>query len=99
MSDLGVFLTGVGITAAVSVLVVAYVLHCALGWCLERVMTIPLVSLAQLRILSEGIVEPFPPCDRLPDDLQPRAFFTADQIRKGLPNAGAFGLKDLRWFA
>jgi len=58
-----------------------------------------LVTLAQLRILSEGIVEPMPPCDRLPDDLQSRTFFTDDQIRKGLPETGKFGLKDLRWFA
>jgi len=33
------------------------------------------------------------------DDLQSRTFFTDDQIRKGLPEAGKFGLKDLRWFA
>ena len=74
-------------------------LHCLLAWCLERVMKIPLVSLAQLHILSEGIVEPLPACERLPDDLRPQTFFTDEQIRKGLPEAGAFGLKDLRWFA
>jgi len=55
--------------------------------------------LAQLRILSEGVVEPLPACESLPDDLQPQRFFTDEQIRKGLPAAEAFGLKDLRWFA
>jgi len=70
-----------------------------LAWCAEAVMTIPMVSLAQLRILSEGIVTPLPPCNGVPEDLRPREFFTEEQIRKGLPPAGAFGLRDLRWFA
>ncbi len=62
-------------------------------------MKIPLLSLAQLRILSEGVVEPLPACESLPDDLQPQRFFTDEQIRKGLPAAEGLGLKDLRWFA
>lgn len=74
-------------------------LHCLIAWGMEGVMKIPLVSLAQLRILSEAIVKPLPACDQLPDDLQSRTFFTDDQIRKGLPETGKFGLKDLRWFA
>jgi len=74
-------------------------MHCVLAWGMERIMKTPLITLAQLRILSEGIVEPMPPCDHLPDDLQSRTFFTDDQIRKGLPETGKFGLKDLRWFA
>lgn len=73
--------------------------HCILGWFLERTMTVPLVSLAQVRILSEGIVQPLPPCEPLPDDLLPRNQFSELQIRQGLPEAGRFGLKDLRWFA
>jgi NADH dehydrogenase len=73
--------------------------HCLLGWILDRLMTVPLVSLAQVRILAEGIVEPLPPCDPLPADLLPRTPFSESQIRQGLPVAGGFGLKDLRWFA
>src|SRR3989441_11323713 len=65
----------------------------------ERIMKIPLLSLAQLRILSEGVVEPLPACETLPVDLQPHRFFTDEQISKGLPAAEGLGLKDLRWFA
>jgi uncharacterized protein YbjT (DUF2867 family) len=72
--------------------------HYALAWMLERVMVIPLVSFAQVRILSEG-VEPVPPYDPLPEDLRPKTRLTQAQIRKGLPEPGGFGLKDLRWFA
>ena len=70
--------------------------HYALGWVLERVMTIPLVSTAQVRILSEGVVEPLPFAAELPDDLRPQLAFTDDQIRAGLPKPQAFGLADLR---
>lgn len=74
------------------------VFHCLLAWCFELVMTIPLTSLAQVRILSEGITEALPPCQGLPDDLLARTFFTGEQIRRGLPESIAFGLKDLRCF-
>lgn len=67
-----------------------------IAWAAERTMKIPLLSLAQLRILSEGIVEALPPCDALPANLLPATRFTAEQIRKGLPEPGAFGLRDLR---
>jgi len=70
--------------------------HYVLAWCLERVMTIPMVSLAQVRILSEGITEPHPPCDSLPTDLVPRVGFTEEQIRRGLPEPKPFGRADLR---
>ncbi|MCI0486669.1 MAG: NAD(P)H-binding protein [Blastocatellia bacterium] len=73
--------------------------HYFFAWCFERTMTIPLVSLAQVRILSEGIAEPMPPCERLPDDLVPRIPFTEGQIRRGLPEPTRFGLKDCRCFA
>jgi NADH dehydrogenase len=66
------------------------------AWFAERTMKIPLLSLAQLKILSEGIVEPLPPCQALPADLLPVTPFTADQIRKGLPEPGPFRLRDLR---
>jgi len=70
--------------------------HYALAWCVERLMVIPLVSIAQVRILSEGIVEPWLPCDRLPPDLAPKISFSVEQIRRGLPPAKAFGLENLR---
>lgn len=70
--------------------------HYALGWVLERVMTIPLVSAAQVRILSEGVVEAVPPCDALPVDLVPTHNFSEEEIIKGLPPRGGFGLRDLR---
>jgi NADH dehydrogenase len=70
--------------------------HYDLGWFMERIMTIPLVSIAQVRILSEGIVEPLPTAENLPDDLQPSTRFSEQQIRNGLPEAKAFGLADLR---
>jgi len=67
-----------------------------IAWLAERTMKIPLLSVAQLRILSEGIVEPLPVCDSLPKDLLPPTCFTAEQIQKGLPAPGPFGLRDLR---
>jgi len=70
--------------------------HRALAWCLERVMTIPLVSLAQVRILSEGLVVPAGPCEPVPEDLRPRTPFSDASIRRGLPEPGGFGWKDLR---
>ncbi|HVH69949.1 MAG TPA: NAD(P)H-binding protein [Candidatus Dormibacteraeota bacterium] len=67
-----------------------------IAWTAERIMKIPLLSLAQLRILSEGIVEAQPACDSLPADLLPTTRFTPEQIQKGLPEPGPFGLRDLR---
>ena len=69
--------------------------HYLLGWVLERVMRTPLVSIAQVRILSEGIVEPLPICEKASADLEPRLRFTDEQIRRGLPAAKAFGPQDL----
>jgi nucleoside-diphosphate-sugar epimerase len=70
--------------------------HYALGWLVERVMTAPLVSVAQVRMLSEGLAEACPPCDAMPSELAPRIPFDEEQIRKGLPPAGPFGLGDIR---
>jgi nucleoside-diphosphate-sugar epimerase len=70
--------------------------HYAMAWVLEGIMRIPLVAIAQVRILSEGVTEASPYADSLPADLQPTRRFTLDQIRRGLPEAGAFGLRDLR---
>ncbi len=63
----------------------------------EWTMRVPLVSLAQVRILSEGVVEPASPVVPLPYDLVPTRRFTAEQIRSGLPQAGPFCAGDLRW--
>jgi len=70
--------------------------HRFLAIILEKTMKVPLVSLAQVRILSEGIIEALPPCASLPEDLLPATPFSEDQIRRGLPGTGNFGIKDLR---
>ena len=70
--------------------------HSLMALALERVMKIPLVSKAQVMILSEGVVEPAGECDPLPPELAPAARFTEEQIRRGLPPPGPFGLADLR---
>jgi len=73
--------------------------HYLLARVCEWTMKVPLVARAQVRILSEGVVEPALPCDSLPYDLMPTRSFTDDQIRKGLPEPGPFGIRDLRWCA
>jgi uncharacterized protein YbjT (DUF2867 family) len=70
--------------------------HYPLARVMETTMKIPLVSTAQVRILSEGIVEALPVCGKLPADLLPTTRFSDEQIRRGLPQAGSFGCKDLR---
>jgi hypothetical protein len=60
-------------------------------------MTVPLISRAQVRILDEGIVEPLPAADDLPVDLRPATRFDEVSIRAGLPTPGGFGRADLRW--
>lgn len=70
--------------------------HYLLALVCEVTMKVPLVARAQVRILSEGVVEPATACDPLPPDLQPRRRFTPEQISVGLPAPGPFGLRDLR---
>jgi len=70
--------------------------HQVLGWGLERIMNVPMVSTAQVRMLCEGLAEPTPPCDSMPAELAPRVRFTLEQIRKGLPEPGPFTWRDLR---
>jgi uncharacterized protein YbjT (DUF2867 family) len=70
--------------------------HYVLARFWELTMNVPLIARAQVRILSEGVVEPSLPCDPLPPDLFPRRRFTDDQIREGLPEPGPFTLQDLR---
>ncbi|HTS11112.1 MAG TPA: NAD-dependent epimerase/dehydratase family protein [Candidatus Limnocylindrales bacterium] len=71
-------------------------MHQLLAALFEATMKIPLVSKAQVRILSEGIVEPWPPYDTLPTDLTPKTPFSDEQIRRGLPEAKSLGVRDLR---
>jgi NADH dehydrogenase len=75
---------------------VPLVIQKAIAWAAEQTMKVPLLSSAQLRILSEGIVEALPVCDRLPVDLLPVTAFTEEQIQKGLPEPGPFAWRDLR---
>ncbi len=72
-------------------------IHLGLAWIAERFMTIPLISIAQVRILAEGVVEPLPFADEPPSDLMPTTPFDAESIRAGLPPAGGFGRRDFRW--
>jgi len=74
-------------------------LHYAFAWVFERAMTIPLVSIAQVRILSEGVSEASPPFTPLPADLAPATPFNDAAIRSELPPLGPFRLRDLRLFA
>jgi NADH dehydrogenase len=72
--------------------------HYALGWLVEKVMATPLISIAQVRILSEGLAEASQPCEALPSDLAPKIPFSEEQIRQGLPAPGPFTWRDIRWF-
>jgi uncharacterized protein YbjT (DUF2867 family) len=65
----------------------------------ERLMTVPLIALAQVRILEEEVVVPLRAPDQLPDDLMPTTPFDELSIRNGLPEPGPFRAKDLRCFA
>lgn len=70
--------------------------HYLIAWVAERLMQIPLISVAQVRMLAEGIVKPTGACDPLPEDLVPTRRFTDEQIRQGLPEPGPFSRRDLR---
>jgi uncharacterized protein YbjT (DUF2867 family) len=71
--------------------------HLALASIFEAVMRVPLISIAQVHILAEGVVEAAPPADAPPADLVPRTPFSMAVIRAGLPEPGGFGCRDLRW--
>ncbi len=70
--------------------------HQRLARIFELTMKIPLTSLAQVRILSEGVVEAGSPVAPVPYDLVPTRRFTAEQIRNGLPQPKPFCVGDLR---
>lgn len=71
-------------------------IHQLLARVFERTMKIPLVSVAQVRILSEGVSEPSSPVAPIPYDLAPTRRFTPEQIRSGLPHPAPFCVRDLR---
>jgi len=68
------------------------------AWLAERLMTVPLIAAAQVRILEEEVVEPALAPDPLPDDLVPSTVFDAGNVRVGVPACTPFGLRDLRFF-
>lgn len=60
-----------------------------------------MVSTAQVRMLSEGLVEPLPPTpfvQEVAPELAPATPFTEEQIRRGLPDGKGFGLSDCRFW-
>jgi hypothetical protein len=71
--------------------------HRLLAQFFELTMTVPLTSVAQVRILAEGIVEPAMPVTKLPYDLVPTRRFTVEQIRSGLPQPRPFCVDHLRF--
>jgi NADH dehydrogenase len=73
-------------------------LHVVLAHIWEATMRIPLLSVAQVHILAEGVVEPAPPTPSPPRDLIPQTPFDDASIRAGLPEPGRFTLRDLRWW-
>jgi NADH dehydrogenase len=73
------------------------VLHLALARLWEATMRVPLVSIAQVHILAEGVVEASPNAEELPADLVPNTPFSEEVIRAGMPEPGGFGCGDLRW--
>jgi NADH dehydrogenase len=70
--------------------------HRLMAHVFELTMKVPLLSLAQLRILAEGVSEPSTPVTPLPYDLVPTRRFTSEQIRAGLPHPAPFCVGDLR---
>jgi NADH dehydrogenase len=73
--------------------------HRMLARVFEKTMTIPLISSAQVFMLSETMVEPSAGCSQLPADLMPTIRFTDAQVIAGMPEARAFGRSDFRCFA
>ena len=58
--------------------------HYAVACSMENSMKDPLVSIAQIRMLAEGMSQPLPNTDLLPSDLVPQTKFTEEEIRAAL---------------
>jgi uncharacterized protein YbjT (DUF2867 family) len=71
--------------------------HLVLARFWEAVMRVPLVSIAQVHILAEGVTEAAPAAEDPPLDLVPRTPFSEEVILAGLPAPERFGCRDLRW--
>lgn len=71
--------------------------HRLLARVAERSMTVPLIALAQVRILEEEVIEAVDAPDVLPADLAPTTPFDEKSVRAGLPLPGPFRMTDLRW--
>jgi uncharacterized protein YbjT (DUF2867 family) len=67
-----------------------------LGLLTEATMNVPLVAVAQVRMLAEGVSQAWGDAAQLPPDLRPRLAFNRDQIAGALPPPGGFSLRDLR---
>ncbi len=61
------------------------IVHLAMAWLQERAGLEPLASTSQVRLLAEGIAEPLPECETLPEDLSPASVLGSDTIMAGLP--------------
>ena len=66
----------------------------------HKVIVVPLddrpYSVKQVRMLAEGVSHAVPGAEPLPEDLRPKKMLTKAQIRAATPDAGPFGLSDLR---
>ena len=69
------------------------------AWFAERLMTVPLIAAAQVRILDEEVVDAVLAPDPLPDELLPPTTFDVTRVRAAVPACTPFGLADLRLFA
>lgn len=72
--------------------------HLVLARLAEATMRVPLISVAQVHILAEGVVDVTPFAPPPPPDLQPQVRFERAAIRAGLPRPGPFACRDLRWW-
>ncbi len=59
--------------------------HRMLAWFSEKFMPKPLVTASQVQMLADGISKPSSDSLPLPADLNPKTFFTDEEIDKGLP--------------
>jgi NADH dehydrogenase len=64
------------------------------AWVAEQIMRVPVIAVAQARLLREG-AEPGPLAELLPDDFAPKTLLTDDVIRAALPDRTRFGTRDL----
>jgi NADH dehydrogenase len=58
--------------------------HYTLGWVAEHVMPRPLVSVAQVKMLAEGVSDPQPGTGMLPPELRPRTRFDREHILESM---------------